>query len=188
MVVLSAPADAQIDAHQQAAQCLEGLLYYLCVYLFMNLGAFAITALIRNEIFSEEIEDYRGLGFQAPILAVGMGICLFSLVGLPPLGGFVGKLFVFASLYDAGFVHPAMWAILVIGGLNTVFSLFYYVRVLKTMFLVERPAGARPARVPTWATAGVFVLLVTVPLLWPLGLQVQLVSRVARTAALALFP
>jgi hypothetical protein len=59
---------------------------------------------------------------------------------------------------------------------------------MKTMFLVERPAGARPVRVPMWSTAGVFVLLVTVPLIWPLGLQVQLVSRVARTAALALFP
>jgi NADH-quinone oxidoreductase subunit N len=192
MVVLLSATDREASngllIDDRAARAVEGLLYYLAAYLFMNLGAFAITALIRNEIFSEEIEDYRGLGFQAPILAIGMGVCLFSLVGLPPLGGFVGKLFVFASLYDAGFVHPAMWAILVIGGLNTVFSLFYYVRVLKTMFLVERPAGARPVRVPTWSTAGVFVLLVTVPLLWPLGLQVQLVSRVARTAALALFP
>jgi NADH-quinone oxidoreductase subunit N len=192
MVVLLSSGDKSesngLLLDERAARAVEGLLYYLAAYLFMNLGAFSITALIRNEIFSEEIEDYRGLGFQAPVLAVGMGVALFSLVGLPPLGGFVGKLFVFASLYDAGFVHPAMWAILAIGGLNTVFSLFYYARVMKTMYLAERPVGARPVRVPTWSTAGVFVLLVTVPLIWPLGIQVQLVSRVARTAALALFP
>jgi len=192
MVVLMSASNAGVSnglvIDERAARAVEGLLYYLAAYLFMNLGAFAITALIRNEIFSEEIEDYRGLGYQAPVLAIGMGVCLFSLVGIPPLGGFVGKLFVFASLFDAGFVHPAMWGILAIGGLNTVFSLFYYLRVLKTMFLFERPAGARPVRVPMWSTAGVFVLLVTVPLIWPLGLHVQLVSRVARSAALALFP
>jgi NADH-quinone oxidoreductase subunit N len=189
LVVLRAGAEENTAEYAlRSARAVEGLLYYLAAYLFMNLGAFAITALIRNEIFSEEIDDYRGLGFQAPVLAVGMGLCLFSLVGLPPLGGFVGKLFVFASLYDAGKVHPMMWVILAIGGLNTVFSLFYYLRVLKTMYLMDRPAGARVVRVPTWSTAGVFVMLVTVPLIWPLGVHVQLVSRVARSAALALFP
>jgi NADH-quinone oxidoreductase subunit N len=189
LVVLRAGAEENTAEYAlRSARAVEGLLYYLAAYLFMNLGAFAITALIRNEIFSEEIDDYRGLGFQAPVLAVGLGLCLFSLVGLPPLGGFVGKLFVFASLYDAGKVHPMMWVILAIGGLNTVFSLFYYLRVLKTMYLMERPAGARVVRVPTWSTAGVFVLLVTVPLIWPLGIHVQLISRVARSAALALFP
>lgn len=191
MVVLLAASDRTasngLPIDERAARAVEGLLYYLAAYLFMNLGAFAITALIRNEIFSEEIEDYRGLGFQAPVLAIGMGVCLFSLVGLPPLGGFVGKLFVFASLYDAGFVHPAMWAILAIGGLNTVFSLFYYLRVMKTMYLVERPRELRPVRLASWEI-GAFVVLVTFPLLWPLGLNVQWVSRVARSAALALFP
>ena len=189
LVVLRAGAESNTaEASFRSGRAVEGLLYYLAAYLFMNLGAFAITALIRNEIFSEEIDDYRGLGYQAPVLAVGMGACLFSLVGLPPLGGFVGKLFVFASLYDAGSVHPAMWGILAIGCLNTVFSLFYYLRVLKTMYLSERPAGARPVRVPVGSTAGVFVLLVTVPLIFPLGIYVDLVSRVARSAALALFP
>lgn len=171
----------------RSSKAVEGLLYYLVVYLFMNLGAFAITALIRNEIFSEEIDDYRGLGFQAPVLAVGMATCLFSLVGLPPLGGFVGKLFVFASVYDAGAVHWGMFAILAVGGLNTVLSLFYYIRVLKTMYLNERPAGARPVRVPAFSSAGLYVILVTLPIL-VLGIYVQLVSDAARQAAAVLFP
>ncbi|MBI1345012.1 hypothetical protein GC163_01845 [bacterium] len=171
----------------RCARAVEGLLYYLAVYFFMNLGAFAITALIRNETFSEEIEDYAGLGFQAPILAIGMGMCLFSLVGLPPLGGFVGKLFIFAAVYDSGFVHPLMWGILAIGGLNTVFSLFYYIRVMKTMYLQERPATARALRVPAWSYSGAFVLILTLPLLLPLGTAVQLVSGVAKRAAMSLF-
>lgn len=169
----------------RSARAIEGLLYYLAVYFFMNLGAFAITALIRNEIFSEEIDDYAGLGYQSPVLAVGMALCLFSLVGLPPLGGFVGKLFVFAALFDAGAVHGLMWGILLIGGLNTVFSLFYYMRVLKVMYLQQRPAGARAVHVPTWSTPGSYVMVVTVPLL-VLGILPNLFSPVANSAAEAL--
>ncbi len=188
LVVLRAGLDpGSVDYNTQCARAVEGLLYYLAVYLFMNLGAFAITALIRNEIFSEEIDDYQGLGFQSPVLALGMGLSLFSLVGLPPLGGFVGKFFVFASLYDAGFVHPMMWGLLALGGLNTVFSLFYYVRVMKTMYLRERPAGARPVLVPFWSNPGVYVMLVTLPLILPLGIAVQFISGVAHRAAQSLF-
>ncbi len=172
---------------ERSSHAVEGLLYYLAVYLFMNLGAFSITALIRNEIFSEEIEDYRGLGFQAPILCVGMGICLFSLVGLPPLGGFIGKLLIFASLFDAGYVHWSMWAILAIGGLNTVLSLFYYLNVLKTMYLSERPTGATTVTFPALSSAGLYVILVSAPILW-LGIDVSLVSNAARRAAEVLFP
>lgn len=172
---------------ERSSHAVEGLLYYLAVYLFMNLGAFSITALIRNEIFSEEIEDYRGLGFQAPILCVGMGLCLFSLVGVPPLGGFIGKLLIFASLYDAGYVHWSMWVILAVGGLNTVLSLFYYLNVLKTMYLTERPATAPVVSFPAWSSAGLYVMLVTLPII-VLGIHVQLVSNAARRAAEVLFP
>lgn len=169
----------------RSARAIEGLLYYLAVYFFMNLGAFAITALIRNEIFSEEIDEYAGLGYQSPVLAVGMALCLFSLVGLPPLGGFVGKLFVFAALFDAGAVHGLMWGVLIVGGLNTVFSLFYYMRVLKVMYLQQRPLGARAVNVPTWSTPGSYVMVVTVPLL-VLGVLPNLLSPVANSAAEAL--
>ncbi len=186
LVVLRAGVDPSSTGYDdRSARAVEGLVYYLAVYMFMNLGAFAITALIRNEIFSEEIEDYAGLGFQAPILAIGMAVCLFSLVGLPPLGGFVGKLFVFASLYDAGAVHPAMWAILAVGGMNTVFSLFYYVRVLKTMFLQERPAGARIVSPPDFFTS-MYVLLVSFPVIF-MGIAVYFVNEVASRAAQSLF-
>lgn len=183
MIVLQSSGDV---SPERSAHAVEGLLYYLAVYLFMNLGAFSITALIRNEIFSEEIDDYRGLGFQAPVLCVGMGVCLFSLVGLPPLGGFIGKLLIFASLLDAGSVHWSMWAILAVGGLNTVLSLFYYLNVLKTMYLSERPAGAPTVTFPAWSSAGLYIILVTAPILY-LGVDVSLVSNAARHAAEVLF-
>jgi len=171
----------------RSARAIEGLMYYLAAYLFMNLGAFAVTALIRNEIFSEEIDDYAGLGFQCPVLALGMALSLFSLIGLPPLGGFVGKFFVFAALFDSGSINAIMWGILVIAGLNTVFSLFYYMRVLKVMYLQSRPEGAKRVHMPTLSIPGFYVLIITaVPLVF-LGVYPALFSRVANSAAHALF-
>lgn len=149
----------------QTGRCLEALLYYLAVYLFMNLGAFSIVALIRNQTFSENIEDYRGLAAEAPLLCVSMLVCLFSLVGLPPLGGFWAKWEVFAVLFQAGRVHWFMWVVLGVGAANTVFSLFYYVRVLKLMFLDDRPVGARTVDVPLQSAPGFFVVMVTAPVL-----------------------
>lgn len=170
----------------QSVRAIEGLLYYLAVYLFMNLGAFAIVALIRNQTFSEEIDDYKGLVHQSPLLAVCMAVCLFSLVGLPPLGGFYGKFFIFAAVFDATQVHWFMWVVLAAGGLNTVLSLFYYIRVLKVMCLEPRPSGARPVTLTAQSSPGLYVMLVSAMVL-VLGIVVQPLSRVAHHAAEAFF-
>jgi NADH-quinone oxidoreductase subunit N len=187
MVILSPAGGVDAASKADAAKSLEGLLYYLCVYFFMNLGAFAIVALIRNQIFSEEISDYRGLAQDAPVLCICMGICMFSLVGIPPFGGFVGKLMIFNSLVVAADVHWFMWVVLVFGGLNTVFSLFYYVRVLKAMFIEPRPEGARIARVPWGSPTAWYTLVVSVPALL-LGVAVGWLSNVAYGVATVLFP
>src|SRR5690606_25653418 len=107
-------------------------------YLFMNLGAFAVVAFLRNLIGSEDIRDYSGLIARAPVLTVVMGVMLLSLTGLPPLVGFFGKFLIFAVLYDNGW-----YTLLVIGGINTVFSLFYYVNVLRIM-VISSPLDTRP--------------------------------------------
>jgi len=190
LVVKSAPPELVADpiAHAiQAQRCVEGLLYYLVVYLFMNLGAFAIVALIRNQIFSEEISDYRGLIKQTPTLCICMLICMFSLIGMPPFGGFVGKLMIFASLYDAGSFHWSMWAFLAIAGMNTVLSLFYYLRVLKAMFIEERPTELRPADIPLNSSPGLYVLMVSIPVVL-LGIFVQDLSATAQGVAELLIP
>ena len=190
LVVKSAPADLVLDPEQHAVQaqrCVEGLLYYLVVYLFMNLGAFSIVALIRNQIFSEEIADYRGLIKQTPTLCICMLICMFSLIGMPPFGGFVGKLMIFASLFDAGSIHWSMWAILVVAGLNTVFSLFYYLKVLKAMFIESRPTDLRAAEIPLNSSPGLYVLMLTIPVVL-LGIFVQDLSATAQGVAQLLIP
>ena len=183
LVLRSATSGITTD---QSARAIEGLLYYLAVYLFMNLGAFAIVALIRNQLFSEEIDDYKGLAYQSPLLAVCMGFCLFSLIGLPPLGGFYGKFFVFAAVFDATQVHWFMWVVLAAGGLNTVLSLFYYINVLKVMCMQERPAEARPVSLTSQSSAGLYVMLISAMVLL-LGIVVQPLSLVAHRAAAALF-
>lgn len=166
----------------ETVRSIEALMYYLVVYLFMNLTAFAIVAFIRNQTFSEEIESYNGLALRGgamPLLCVCMGIALFSLVGLPPLGGFVGKLFVFNAVISAASIHWFMWVLLVIGALNTAFSLFYYLKVLKAMFLNPATENARPLAVPGLTSA--YVLVVAVPILL-LGLVPPLMNNLSATA------
>ena len=188
LVLQSVQSDAPFQlAHPEGApRAMEGLLYYLCVYLFMNLGAFSIVALIRNQTFSEEIDDYRGVAQQAPILAICMAICMFSLVGIPPLGGFYGKAFIFASVYEATNVHWFMWLVLGAGGLNTVISLCYYLRVAKTMCIDLRPTGAAEISMPASSSPALYVMLVAGMVVF-LGIVINPLSVVARNAAHAFF-
>ena len=187
VVVLSNGASATgFDSAEAARMCIEGLLFYLFVYLFMNLGAFAVVALLRNQTFSEEIDSFNGVGWQAPALCTCMAICVFSLVGLPPLGGFWGKLVIFMSLFNIGSnVHWFMWVLLVVGGLNTVFSLFYYIRILKAMFMRQPMDEARPVEVPS--AIGNYALLIALPVLL-LGLFPTWTTHLANDVARHFFP
>jgi NADH-quinone oxidoreductase subunit N len=108
------------------------ILLYLFVYMFMNLGAFTVAGLIWRQTGSENINDYAGLGRRAPVLAACMTAFLFSLVGLPPFAGFVAKLNV---MYVLGANGGWWWALVAVIGVNTVFSLYYYMRVAKVMYL-----------------------------------------------------
>lgn len=185
VVLQAARLDGEVLANMSASRALEGLLFYLAVYFFMNLGAFAVTAFVRNRLFSEEIDDFSGLGYEAPVLAVALALCLFSLVGLPPLGGFPAKLFIFAAVYDAGYVHPIMWGILAIGAINTVFSLFYYARLLKVMYLRPYPEHAPRIMIGPRSVEGTYALIVSLPLL-VLGILPQVLSPAARYASTAM--
>ena len=135
MAVAAAVAMLAISP-EGARDAVTAVAFYLATYLFMNLGAFGIVAFLRNRLKSEEISAYAGLIRLNPGVVVAMAVVLVSLIGLPPLAGFVAKFLVFSSLVDAittGAESPLMLSLLAIGGLNTVISLFYYLRVLKVM-------------------------------------------------------
>ncbi|MSR58734.1 MAG: NADH-quinone oxidoreductase subunit N [Planctomycetaceae bacterium] len=189
MVILNAPAgDGTLVTARTASavSCIQGLLYYLVVYFFMNLSVFAIVALVRNQTYSEEIADYAGLVKQSPLLAVCLLVSMFSLVGMPPMGGFVGKFMVFYGVLEAAQLHPVMWVVFVVGLLNTAFSLFYYLRVLRNVFISPLPEGARPVDVPLASDGGRYILFLTLPVL-VLGIFVDPISGVARDVATWLF-
>jgi NADH-quinone oxidoreductase subunit N len=164
-----------------AADAVASLAFYAAVYLFMNLGAFAAVAFLRNTIGSEEIADYAGLIRRSPGLTVCIAFILFSLVGMPPLAGFMAKFTIFAAVYDAGLL-----ALLVVGVLNTVLSLFYYLRVVRVMAVTGQSPGPA-AEVPMSSTAGAYCLIVTAPIVI-LGLWWDGLFLLARTAAGQLFP
>ncbi|MCW9095549.1 MAG: NADH-quinone oxidoreductase subunit N [Ignavibacteriaceae bacterium] len=111
---------------------LVAVLVYFAIYLFMNLGAFFVVMLIANKIGSEEMDDYKGMGSASSFLGVALAIFLLSLAGLPPTAGFIGKLYIFIALIDANMIVVAFIALL-----NTVVAYYYYVRVLKNLYLVK---------------------------------------------------
>jgi NADH-quinone oxidoreductase subunit N len=136
------------------------VLFYLIAYLFMNLGAFAVVAFLRNQIGSEDLADMRGLVRRSPAMVITLSLFLLSLLGIPPLIGFFGKWLVFLALYDAGQHYSQMglpelgatsYALLAIGGLNTVISAVYYLKVMKVMIIDARAEdleGKEPAALP----------------------------------------
>jgi NADH-quinone oxidoreductase subunit N len=141
-----------------ARAALSSMAFYAGVYVFMNLGAFAVVAFLRNTLHSEQIADYAGLIRRAPIVTICFAAILISLIGLPPLAGFVGKLQIFYSL-----VQAKLYALLFIAGLNTALSLYYYLRVVKTMTIDPEPEDRVPATISF--IPATFVVLVTLPLL-----------------------
>jgi NADH-quinone oxidoreductase subunit N len=107
------------------------IMIYLVMYLFMNLGAFFVVIAVKNKTGGETFDDYKGLGWEMPMIGVAMTIFMVSLTGLPPTAGFIGKFYIFASLIKGG--GQFYWLVL-IGGINSVVSLYYYLRVVKVMF------------------------------------------------------
>jgi NADH-quinone oxidoreductase subunit N len=135
---------------------LEAVLFYLAVYYVMNLGAFWVLMLVANATGREDVDAFRGLARRGgAVAAVAMAVFLFSLAGIPPLAGFFGKYFVFKAALERGMV-----ALVVIGALNSVVSLYYYARVVKAMFLDEARDGDPAIRIRPGELGVVVVLSV----------------------------
>jgi NADH-quinone oxidoreductase subunit N len=125
----------------------RGVMVYLLAYLAMNLGAFLVVTLVHHHEGTFDLRDYPGLHRRAPLLTVAMAVFLLSLMGIPPLVGFMGKLYVFAAVIEKGQQvggFPWLWWLAVIGALNAAVAAYYYARVLKTM-IIDEETEPKPA-------------------------------------------
>ncbi|MFL6286624.1 MAG: NADH-quinone oxidoreductase subunit N [Pyrinomonadaceae bacterium] len=124
-----------------------GLVVYLIVYTFMNVGAFGIIiSLRRRGVIGDEVEDLSGLGQKSPVMALMMAIFMLSLGGLPVTGGFIGKWFLFGGIIERGKAEGKNWYywLAAWAAVNTVVSFYYYVRFIRAMYIGDREADARP--------------------------------------------
>ncbi len=113
-------------------EALTAILFYMSVYVIMNIGAFLVVIIISNQLGSEDINAFKGLsrrGGMGILLSLAMTIFLLSLTGIPPMAGFIGKFYLFGAVMKSG-----LYGLALAGVLNSVVSLYYYIRVVKLMF------------------------------------------------------
>jgi NADH-quinone oxidoreductase subunit N len=191
-MMLAIPAALAVAGRDPVAAqaAIAALALYIAIYLLMNLGAFAVIAFYRNSLNSEEIRDYAGLVRRSPVVVIMFTIILFSLVGLPPLAGFLGKFAIFAALTQSWRITGNLFllVLLIAGGVNTAISLFYYLRVVKVMTIDSEMDSTAPTTsfslVSLWA--GTFLALLTVPIL-TLLLYINTLNEWTLAAARQLF-
>lgn len=110
----------------------SSILFFLAAYALTNMGAFIAIIAISNKLKSDLIEDYSGMGKRAPLLALALTLCLISLIGIPPAAGFMAKFYIFSAAVK----HNLLWLV-IIAVINSVISAYYYLRVVKVMWLGE---------------------------------------------------
>jgi len=119
------------------------VIYFILVYIFSNLGAFGVVSLISAQTGKESINDYKGLYATNPLLSWVMAISLFSLAGIPPTAGFFGKFFLLMAGAGKG-----NYVFIGIAALNMVISLYYYLRVIKAIFMDSQPEPIGKLKIP----------------------------------------
>ncbi len=165
-----------------------GLVVYLFVYTFMNIGAFGvIIALRRRGVIGDEVDDFTGLGQKAPGMAFMMAIFMLSLGGLPITGGFIGKWFLFGGLVQRGASEGKNWYYWLVGwaAFNTVVSFYYYVRFIRAMYIGDRVADERPLSLSPALQTALVVCAVAVILI---GVYPQPFIKAAEAVVSAIAP
>jgi len=162
------------------------VLIYLAGYLVMNLGAFAVAAIVHANNGTETVAGLRGLWKQSPGLAIGFAVCVASLLGLPPFAGFVAKFQVFREVHSAastsgGTLGTLTFLLFAVALLNAVLSVGYYLKLIRTVFLDE-PSEAEATKPIAGAAVG-FVVLLAVALTL-LGLAWEPLAAAANAARL----
>jgi NADH-quinone oxidoreductase subunit N len=146
-ILMVLPAAANFEV---AADAISGALFYLLAYAVSNLGAWAVVvALEKSEGGGNAIDDYAGLGTKDPGLALAMAIFMFSLIGVPPTAGFMGKFYVFRAVIDADLIWLA-----IVGVVTSLISAYYYLRVVIVMYM---RSGEPTTHSEPWLDATVIV-------------------------------
>ena len=153
-----------------AIQGQSTVLFFLASYALTNMGAFIAVIVISSKLDSDEIADYAGMGKRAPVLALALTLCLVSLIGMPPAAGFMAKFYIFSAAVQ----NELLWLV-VIAVINSVISAYYYLRVVKVMWLGE---AASEDKVPSTGAPRVALFLCCVGVLL-LGIIPGLVMRLA---------
>lgn len=117
---------------------MAALMFYVLVYIFSNLAAFGVIGAIENNCGKVWMQDYNGLYKTNPRLAFTMMLAMFSLAGIPPFAGFFSKFFIFTGALSVG--STAIYVLVLIALINTIISLYYYLLVVKAMFISEEPS------------------------------------------------
>lgn len=142
---------------------LAAMMYYILVYIFSNLAAFGVIGAIENNTGKVEMTEYNGLSKTNPWLSFSMTLAMFSLAGIPPFAGFFSKFFIFTSAINQGSI--AIYILVLIALINTIVSLYYYLLVVKAMYIspeqpqIEKFRSTCPERLGLWITVlGIIVL------------------------------
>jgi NADH-quinone oxidoreductase subunit N len=138
---------------------LSSVIYFVLIYVFSNLAAFGVVSVIAEHSGKENIADYKGLYKTNPFLSWIMALALFSLAGIPPTAGFFGKLF----LLTAGSSKGNFWLI-IIAGLNMVVSLYYYLKVVRAIFIDKNEDAIKKLNIPSPITLGLLICSVGIVL------------------------
>jgi NADH-quinone oxidoreductase subunit N len=152
-----------IVAHTQSS--LAALLYYVITYALATLGAFAVISVVEAQKGSDQLVHFDGLSRQAPVLSFCLAIFILSLAGIPPLAGFFGKFYLFSTvLASTPRTADLLWLVVLAIAMSAV-SLYYYLRVLKAMYVAAPAADAGEFRSPILSQVLVGVLAAAVILL-----------------------
>jgi NADH-quinone oxidoreductase subunit N len=155
-------------------------LFYLLAYTFMNIGAFTVViALGRKDEENTNLDDYSGLGTRHPWLAIFMMLFMLSLAGFPPTAGFMAKFYVFSSAVKSGYI-----GLVIIGVLNSLVSVYYYLRIVVIMFMRPPLPEAKPIFLPL---GSILVLLISTWAVLQMGIFPQSLLTLAMLSVSSIF-
>jgi NADH-quinone oxidoreductase subunit N len=140
---------------------LGSLLYYVVTYAITALGAFAVVGVVENATDGEALHDFAGLSRRAPVLSFCMLVFVLSLAGIPPLAGFFGKFYVFTVAARSGSALGLLWLVIVAIATSAI-SLYYYLQVLKQIYVSAAPETAMPIRASVPAQFAIVLLAIAV--------------------------